>query len=78
MEKAGLTVDELWSWNVLLRPAAAWRRRRSTGSDLDDLPGPVNLGLRAVIAAERYLPVKSLPGVSLMLRAHRPSQEDGT
>ncbi|ROT26826.1 bifunctional 2-polyprenyl-6-hydroxyphenol methylase/3-demethylubiquinol 3-O-methyltransferase UbiG [Micromonospora sp. HM5-17] len=72
VEKAGLVVDELWSWNVLLRPVAAWRRRRSTGSDLDDLPGAVNLGLRAVITAERYLPVKSLPGVSLMLRAHRP------
>jgi hypothetical protein len=32
----------------------------------------VNLGLRAVITAERYLPVRGLPGVSLMLRAHRP------
>ncbi|HTF08011.1 MAG TPA: class I SAM-dependent methyltransferase, partial [Asanoa sp.] len=73
VEKAGLQVDELWSWNVLLRPVAAWRRRRSTGSDLDDLATPVNLGLRAVIAAERYLPVKSLPGVSLMMRAHRPA-----
>ncbi|MEV0720519.1 class I SAM-dependent methyltransferase [Asanoa sp. NPDC050611] len=72
VKKAGLVVDELWSWNVLLRPVAAWRRRRSTGSDLDDIAAPVNLGLRAVVAAERYLPVKSLPGVSLMLRAHRP------
>jgi SAM-dependent methyltransferase len=73
VEKAGLIVDELWSWNVLLRPVAAWRRRKSTGSDLDDIATPVNLGLRAVIAAERYLPVKSLPGVSLMMRAHRPA-----
>jgi SAM-dependent methyltransferase len=73
VEKAGLVVDELWSWNVLLRPVAAWRRRKSTGSDLDDIATPVNLGLRAVIAAERYLPVKSLPGVSLMMRAHRPA-----
>ncbi|GAB3153091.1 class I SAM-dependent methyltransferase [Micromonospora sonneratiae] len=72
VEKAGLVIDELWSWNVLLRPVAAWRRRKSTGSDLDDLPGVVNLGLRTIITAERYLPVKSLPGVSLMLRAHRP------
>lgn len=70
--KAGLVIDELWSWNVLLRPVAAWRRRRATGSDLEDLPGMVNFGLRAVITAERHLPVKSLPGVSLMLRAHRP------
>ncbi|MBO4206153.1 class I SAM-dependent methyltransferase [Micromonospora echinofusca] len=73
VEKAGLVVDELWSWNVVLRPVAAWRRRKSTGSDLDDLPAVVNLGLRAIITAERYLPVKSLPGVSLMLRAHRPA-----
>ncbi|MDG4827357.1 class I SAM-dependent methyltransferase [Asanoa sp. WMMD1127] len=72
VEKAGLVVDELWSWNVLLKPVAAWRRRSSTGSDLDDIAAPVNLGLRAVVAAERYLPVKSWPGVSLMLRAHRP------
>ncbi|GAA3745388.1 hypothetical protein GCM10022225_31270 [Plantactinospora mayteni] len=74
-EKAGLVIDELWSWNVLLRPVAAWRRRKSTGSDLDDLPGVVNLGLRVVIRAERYLPVKGLPGVSLMLRAHRPESD---
>lgn len=73
VEKAGLVVDELWSWNVVLRPVAAWRRRKSTGSDLDDLPTVVNLGLSAIIAAERYLPVRSLPGVSLMLRAHRPA-----
>jgi energy-converting hydrogenase Eha subunit C len=32
----------------------------------------VNAGLMAVIAAERYLPVKSLPGVTLFLRARRP------
>jgi len=73
-DKAGLAVDELWSWNVLLRPAAAWRRRSSTGSDLDDPPAPLNVALRAVVAAERYLPVKRLPGVSLMMRAHRPGQ----
>lgn len=64
----GLRVEELWSWNVLLRPVAAYRRRKSTGSDLDDLPTLVNAGLRTVIAAERYLPVKSLPGVSLVAR----------
>jgi SAM-dependent methyltransferase len=73
MAKAGLDVEEIWSWNVLLRPAAAWRRRRSTGSDLDHLPRWANLALTAAIAAERYLPVKSLPGVSLMLRVRRPA-----
>jgi SAM-dependent methyltransferase len=73
IEKAGLAVDELGSWNVLLRPVAAWRRRRASGSDLDRLPAAVNLGLTAIITAERYLPVRSLPGVSLLLRAHRPA-----
>ncbi|SBT45523.1 class I SAM-dependent methyltransferase [Micromonospora auratinigra] len=72
VEKAGLVVDELWSWNVLLRPVAAWRRRRATGSDLAAPHPLVNLGLRAVVTAERHLPVRGLPGVSLMLRAHRP------
>ncbi|MDI5941452.1 class I SAM-dependent methyltransferase, partial [Micromonospora sp. DH15] len=75
VEKAGLVVDELWSWNVLLRPVAAWRRRKSTGSDLDELNPLVNLGLRAVVTAERHLPVRALPGVSLMLRAHRPAAD---
>jgi SAM-dependent methyltransferase len=72
-EKAGLAVDTIGSWNVLLRPVAVWRRRSSTGSDLTELPGVVNMGLSTIIAAERYLPVKNLPGVSLMLRAHRPA-----
>lgn len=73
LEKSGLVVDELGSWNVVLRPVAAWRRRRATGSDLDDPPALVNFGLRTIITAERYLPVRSLPGVSLRLRAHRPT-----
>lgn len=72
MGKAGFVVDEQWSWNVLLRPVAAMRRMTSTGSDLQDMNPVVNFGLSAIIAAERYLPVKSLPGVSLMMRAHRP------
>jgi SAM-dependent methyltransferase len=72
-EKAGLVVDSVGSWNVLLRPAAAWKRRRSTGSDLDRLPAVVNKALHTVVAAERYLPLTSLPGVSLLMRAHRPA-----
>jgi SAM-dependent methyltransferase len=74
IEGSGLAIDALWSWNVLLRPVVALRRRASAGSDLTDLPFLVNAGLTAVIAVERYLPVKSLPGVSLMLRAHRPTR----
>ena len=73
MEKAGFTVESLWSWNVLLRPVAAWRRRRSTGSDLAPISPVVNGALSTIVAAERYLPVKSWPGVSLVMRADRPS-----
>jgi SAM-dependent methyltransferase len=70
--KGGLVVEDLWSWNVLLRPAVALRRKSSEGSDLDMVHPVVNTALRAVITAERYLPVKSLSGVTLFLRARRP------
>jgi SAM-dependent methyltransferase len=69
VEKAGLRVDRVWSWNVLLRPLVARHRRRSEGSDLQRAPLLVNAGLSAVVRAERYLPVKSLRGVTLFLRA---------
>jgi SAM-dependent methyltransferase len=72
VQKAGLTVDEVWSWNVLLRPVVRLRRRKATGSDLDVVPPLVNSALTAIIVAERYLPVKSMRGVSLFLRARRP------
>src|SRR5579859_6938586 len=70
--KGGLVIEDMWSWNVLLRPAVKLRRRSSSGSDLDDINPVMNAWLRAVITAERYLPVKSLPGVSLFVRARRP------
>jgi SAM-dependent methyltransferase len=72
MEKAGLTVERMWSWNVLLRPAVALRRKSSAGSDLGEVSPLVNGVLSGVVMAERYLPVTSWPGVSLMLRARRP------
>jgi len=71
-EKAGLAIERMWNWNVLLRPAAAFRRRSSAGSDLDRVPAPLNAALTSIVVAERYLPVKSLPGVSLMVRARLP------
>jgi SAM-dependent methyltransferase len=71
VEKAGLVIEQVWSWNVLLRPLVALRRKSSTGSDLDEVPPVLNMALTSVIVAERYLPVKSLPGVSLMLRAQK-------
>ena len=72
LTRAGLVVAEIRSWNVLLRPVVAWRRRSSTGSDLDAVSPVVNSALRAIVASERYLPVRSLPGVSLVARV-RPA-----
>jgi SAM-dependent methyltransferase len=72
VQKAGLTLEKMWSWNVLLRPAVAVRRKSSGGSDLEQVSPLVNGLLTAVVVAERYLPVKSWPGVSLMVRARRP------
>jgi SAM-dependent methyltransferase len=69
LERGGFEVTSMVSWNVLLRPVVALRRRSSQGSDLEELHPVVNLGLRAVVTAERYLPVRSLPGVTLLAQA---------
>lgn len=71
LQQQGLEVVTIRSWNVLMRPLAKWHRRKSTGSDLDEMSPALNWGLGAVVAAERYLPVGSLPGVSLMVHARR-------
>ncbi|MFN8081766.1 MAG: class I SAM-dependent methyltransferase [Kineosporiaceae bacterium] len=70
---AGFVLEDVRSWMVLLRPAVALRRRfgGANGSDLDDPPAWMNRILGAVVAAERYLPVGSLPGVSLLVRARK-------
>ncbi|MGB3828158.1 MAG: class I SAM-dependent methyltransferase [Ornithinimicrobium sp.] len=65
----GFTVESTRSWNVLLRPVVALRRRSSAGSDLEQMNPVVNRALRAVVALERVLPVGRWPGVSLRLRA---------
>lgn len=67
--QGGFDVKTVASWNVLLRPVVAMRRKSSSGSDLDEVHPVVNFGLRSIITLERYLPVKSLPGVSLLVRA---------
>jgi SAM-dependent methyltransferase len=71
LERDGFEVTSVMSWNVLLRPVVAVRRKMRSGSDLKDLHPVVNLGLRTLITAERYLPVKQWPGVSLFVRAQR-------
>ena len=72
LASAGFVLDDVRSWNVLLRPAVALRRRSSSGSDLSEMPGWLNAALFGVVVAERYLPVGRLPGVSLLVRARRP------
>ncbi len=69
LDRGGFEVRDVRSWNVLLRPVVAMRRRTSSGSDLENLHPVVNFGLRTIITAERYLPVGALPGVSLLVRA---------
>lgn len=71
LERNGLDVDTIESWNVLLRPVVKWHRRKSIGSDQERMSPVLNSALRAVVAAERYLPVTSWPGVSLLVRARR-------
>lgn len=73
VEKAGLRVERLWSWNVLLRPLVARHRRSSMGSDLERVPPLINAGLAAIVMLERRLPVRSLRGVTLFLCARRES-----
>jgi SAM-dependent methyltransferase len=69
LERGGFELESMDSWNVLLRPVVAMRRRTSSGSDLEELHPVVNLGLRAIVTAERYLPVKAMPGVTLLVAA---------
>lgn len=69
--QGGFEIERLSSWMVLLRPAVAWRRRTSTGSDLQETPRWLNTALRGVVAAERLLPTGRLPGVSVLVTARR-------
>lgn len=72
VEGAGFAIDELWSWNVLLKPLVRLRRKATTGSDLEHVPTPLNAALRTVIAAEQLFPaLRRRGGVSLVLTAHR-------
>ena len=74
MEAAGLEVTDVMSWNVLLRPVARARRRRrvTSQSEMEPVHPVVNAGLRLAVGAERMLPVRRLPGISLVARAVKP------
>jgi SAM-dependent methyltransferase len=72
VRSAGFDLTDVWSWNVLLRPVVGLRRRRSTGSDLDEVARATNWILGRCVALERYLPfLRSRSGVSLILQARR-------
>ncbi|MCK0111219.1 class I SAM-dependent methyltransferase [Ornithinimicrobium sp. F0845] len=71
LQGAGLEVLEARSWMVLLRPAVAWHRRRSQGSDLTRPHPLTNAALTSVVRLERHLPVSRAPGVSLFVTARR-------
>lgn len=71
VEKAGFTITDVFSWNVLLRPVAKARRKQNTEcrSEMEPVNPVVNLGLRTAVALERVLPVRRRRGISLVLRA---------
>jgi SAM-dependent methyltransferase len=82
---AGLRIVEMWSWNVLMRPVLALTRARlgsappadpdakaSLLRDVTDVHPLLNTALGAFVRMERWLPLGSLPGVTLMVRATCP------
>ncbi|AKT51580.1 class I SAM-dependent methyltransferase [Arsenicicoccus sp. oral taxon 190] len=71
LRRNGFDIERRFAWNVLLRPVVALRRRTSQGSDLQDTHWAVNAALRSIITAERYLPIKDLPGVTEFVVARR-------
>lgn len=73
LHRAGFTLESVSSWNVLLRPVVAMRRKSTSGSDLVQLPRFTNAVLRGIVAAERYLPLGRMPGVTLFATARRPA-----
>jgi len=76
VRRTGFDVVDVASWNVLLRPVAHARRRRTQhgcGSEMQPVHPVLNAGLRAVVGLEGFLPVGDLPGVSLVVRARRPA-----
>jgi SAM-dependent methyltransferase len=74
MTEAGLDVVDIWSWNVLLRPVVRARRRNRSQaeSEMEPVHPVLNAGLRSAVALERVLPLKRLPGVSLVASARKP------
>jgi SAM-dependent methyltransferase len=75
MEGVGFDVRDIMSWNVLLRPVAKLSRRTNESeSEMEEVHPLVNAALRATVAAERFLPVQDLPGISIVARAVKPGR----
>lgn len=75
--RRGFVVDEIASWNVLLRPVAKLRRKKTAGpddstSEMEHVAAPINASLRVALAVESLLPVGKRKGLSLVLQAHKP------
>lgn len=77
IERHGFEVDEVFGWNVLLRPVARARRSRTSrrsgegNSEMTPVHPIVNAGLRAAVAIEARLPLRRRPGISLVVKATR-------
>ncbi|HEX7738710.1 MAG TPA: class I SAM-dependent methyltransferase [Marmoricola sp.] len=77
VERHGFAVDDVFGWNVLLRPVARMRRGRAsrrsgTGhSEMEPVHPVVNAGLRAIVGVEAALPVRQRRGISVVIRATR-------
>ncbi|GAA1553141.1 hypothetical protein GCM10009678_40120 [Actinomadura kijaniata] len=69
---AGLVVERMWSWNVLLRPLARWHRHRMNGWEIRPRHPLHDRLLGAVLALEDLLPVRSWRGTTLLARARLP------
>ncbi|MEV4252507.1 class I SAM-dependent methyltransferase, partial [Spirillospora sp. NPDC049652] len=63
---AGLAIDRLWNWNVLLRPLARLRRHQVTGWETRPRRPAADRLLGWVVQAEDLLPVQSLSGTTLI------------
>jgi SAM-dependent methyltransferase len=74
LEDAGFRIEDVFGWNVLLRPVARARRRRrvTSQSEMEPVNPVINLGLRTIVALEARLPVRRRRGISLAVRATRP------
>ncbi|WP_051468420.1 class I SAM-dependent methyltransferase [Actinomadura oligospora] len=71
---AGLVIERLWNWNVLLRPLARLRRHHVAGWETRTRHPAADRVLGWIVQAEDLLPLHGLSGTTLIVRAHRPPE----